>query len=379
MNNQTVFPQSQNRATATADTTWQLNKASLKNRQIATFNRWPLFLFALILVSCASFRPEPETEMTRVGMAQHRFVDWERGRQLKTKIWYPIEPQAAEEVGANKVYHGIFAAQNGEPALSENEKAPLYILVHGTMGTWRNLSWLATDLAEKGGIVAAANHPGSTWITARPKTVLKTWNQPQDVSFLIDSLLDSEYGPYIDEENIVVIGFSLGGYTSMALSGARIDMEQMISFCESHPDEGCSYFEPVFDSLDDEFYTKAGRDFRDSRIKAAVALSPGLFESVEERSFAEIDIPLLIIGAEHDQNVPPQTHYYPTLDQLPASARYHELEQATHFSFVQLCKPGALEILAKNDEEFVCVESGERSRLEIHAEVIALIDQFLAD
>jgi predicted dienelactone hydrolase len=47
-----------------------------------------------------------------------------------------------------------------------------------------------------------------------------------DLSFLLNYLLSqSGFARYIDENNIGAIGFSLGGYSVLALAGAEIDYD----------------------------------------------------------------------------------------------------------------------------------------------------------
>ena len=343
-----------------------------------TFNKIKIVLIltlSAMLFSCSVLGIGGEKKVSNIGIEQTSFRDRERGRKLKTTIWYPAAEQEAAEWGGNKVLHGLYATKNAEPTITE--KAPLYILVHGTFGSWRNMPWLVDDLIEQGAIVTAADHPGSTWGDISPESVLRTWEQSEDISFLIDSLLASEYGPMIDAENIVVVGFSLGGYTAMALSGVQIQQEKLQDYCATAGDEICEYLSEELAELDAEHFERSNRSYRDERISAAIALAPGFGALVSPDSLSKLETPLLIIGAENDINVPPTKNFHPLIDLLPENSRYHELTQATHFSFFRLCKDGAEEILAKDDEAFVCDDSGDRSREDLHAETINQINQFL--
>ncbi len=330
-----------------------------------------------ILVSVRISGIGGEKQLSSIGIQQTTFRDQERNRRLKTTIWYPAAEQEAPEWGGNKVFHGLFATKNADPTLTE--KAPLYILVHGTFGSWRNMPWLVDDLVAQGAIVAAADHPGSTWGDISPESVLRLWEQPEDVSFLIDSLLASDFGPHIDQENIVVVGFSLGGFTAMSLAGTQLELETLEGYCTTSNEEICEYFADAWDTLDAAHIGRANQSYRDERIKTAVALAPGFGAIFDQDSLASLETPLLLIGAENDINVPPTQHFHPIVDLLPEHSQYHELTEATHFSFFRLCKPGAEEILAKDGEEFVCDDSGDRSREELHAETISLITGFVAE
>lgn len=336
-----------------------------------------IFLLALSvsLMSCSVLGLGGETQPTTIGMTNTKFYDSERGRTLETHIWYPAPEQMGKEWGGNKVFEGVFASKNAELAMEQ--KQPLYILVHGTYGSWRNMPWLIDEFVKDGAIVAAANHPGSTWGDVSPKSLLQTWDQPQDISFLIDSMLASEFGPYIDEENIVVVGFSLGGYTAMAVAGATLQLDMLPGYCETSTEEICEYLAPEFSNLDEDFYALANQSYKDNRVKAAVALAPGFGAMIDQKSLNLLETPLLIIGAENDMNVPPIPHLHPLAEVVPEHSRYYELAEATHFTFFRICKEGAEEILAKDGEAFVCDDSGNRSRQSLHREVLDQIDHFL--
>lgn len=330
----------------------------------------------LLLMSC-TFLFSCTSQGSSLGLTEKIFVDEARNRSLQTYIWYPTQEQQTEEVASNPAFKGVFASLNADVTVTD--KVPLYILVHGTSGNWRNQSWLAAELAVKGGIVVSSNHPGSTSGDATPSSVIQVWNQPNDISFLIDSMLSSEFGQYIDEDNIFVIGMSLGGYSAMAVSGAMLQMERLPEFCAINEDEGCKYFRSTFETFDDDFYAQANQDHKDKRVKAAIALVPGLVESMTTSSIKELDAPVLIIGAEKDRNVPPETHFHPMINYIPEHSQYREIKEASHFSFLQLCKPGAHELLAEDGEEFVCEDGGSKSRSEIHAEIVTLVETFLTE
>ncbi len=68
-------------------------------------------------------------------------------------------------------------------------------------------------------------------------------------------------------------------------------------------------------------------------------------------------------------------------EHLPkTSSAYVEIPDATHFSFMQPCKPGAVELIEEETpgDGIVCKDGGTRSRDEIHREIVDLIAGFLA-
>lgn len=324
-----------------------------------------LFLVVLILL--------PLNVYAEVGVIQKTFTDEQRGRELVTHIWYPCENQETCLVADNVVFKGFNAVQNG---VIKNGKFPLYILLHGTTGNWKNLSWLAARLTEGGAIAAAANHPGYTSGNATPATVLRMWDQPTDASFLLDQLLASKFGRNIDKKRIFVVGYSLGGYSAMALAGAELDMKQYVNYCLKNDDESCRYFKPAFAELTASFYKKSSGNHLDQRIAGCIAIAPGFVLSMTDKSLANIKIPTLVIGAESDKNIPPKTQLYPKVKSFSKAVHYKEIKDASHFSFMQLCKPNASVILAEEKAEFVCIDGAVKDRKAIHDELFRLITDF---
>ena len=308
-----------------------------------------------------------------VGMTQTVFKDAQRGRTLKTHIWYPSDGGQAERFAENAVFEGIDAVKDGG---IKSGTYPLYVLLHGTTGNWRNLSWLAARLAENGAVVCAADHPGYTSGDATPASVIRAWDQPLDAAFLAGEMLRSRFKDAIDQTRIFAVGYSLGGYSALALAGARLDLRRYVDFCAKNQDRSSRYFRPVLPGLTEQDFAEAARDLKDPRFAKVVAIAPGFVEAFTPESLKGIAIPVLIVGGGKDQNIPPSTHFYPRLEDLPPNVAYREIPDASHFSFMQLCKPGALEILAEEDAEFVCMDHGS-DRGAIHDRLYRYVVDFL--
>ena len=86
--------------------------------------------------------------------------------------------------------------------------------------------------------------------------------------------------------------------------------------------------------------------------------------------------PTLVIAAEHDQQLSPETRVRPMLPHLRAPSAYHEIAAAQHYSFLPVCLPNAVELLAPTHEEFLCQEPFGRAREQIHAEALDAITTF---
>lgn len=317
-------------------------------------------------------------ELPRVGRAEFQ-VPAVAGRPgFATRLWYPTLSGPALPQGRNPVRQGYLAVPDGAP-LEAAAPAPLIVMNHGSGGSGEGMAWLGVELARRGALVIAADHPGSSGGDPERPELLQIWQQPRDVGQLLDALLASPWGARVDAKRIAVVGFSLGGTAAISLAGGRLDFERFPRFCQSHEDGACRAFRARFAALDAGFYQRANADLREPRIRAAVAIAAGLTESLTEASLRSLPTPLLLISGERDGQLPPATHVKPIVGWLPAHSRYLEIEQAWHFSFLPLCTPRGAALLAESNESFACEEAASKLREQIHAEALAASIAFLRE
>lgn len=182
-------------------------------------------------------RPTPE----------NRGVPAKRERSLLVTMWYPR---------------------------GDDGPHPLVVHSHGILSNRKEMPYLAKALASRGYVVAALDFPLSSGSTEGGATPTDIANQPGDVSFVIDSVLEltgavKPFDGEIDTTRIGITGYSLGGLTSYLTT--------------YHP------------------------RLRDPRLRAAVAIA-GLSAAFSPAYFTTTDIPYLAISGtadaliEHDRN-----------------------------------------------------------------------------
>lgn len=304
-------------------------------------------------------------------------------RPLSAVFWYPTDDNGkAEASGENPAFVGTPAIRD---AALDGKRHPLVMLSHGYGGSWRNLGWLAGELATRGYIVAAPNHPGTTTFDRSPTQAVRLSERPQDLSRLIDKLLADEHvGAAIDTDRIAAVGHSLGGWTVMALAGARFDTRRFAADCRVNTSPRACMLSGELGL--DPASAERGRiegDLGDKRIRAVVSLDLGLARGFTPESLSALRSPVLVIAAGTDiGDMPADLESGYLARSLPkADSEYVLIPDAMHFSFLQVCKPGAAERIEAETpgDGIVCKDGGTRTRAEIHAEVTDRIVSFLAE
>lgn len=330
-----------------------------------------LMLGAIFLTFCVA----QSAGAHEVAVVSAKAYDRARDREIPFLIWGPSDGSgAAEKVAGNSVFEPVSAVPGGKFAKGPY---PLVVLFHGTSGNYRSMGWLGRALAAQGMLVVVANHPGSTTMQVTQQSMMHTWNQAKDGSFLIDWMLASkDFAPLIDQRKIVSAGFSLGGYSALAIAGVELRLAQLQKFCKKRPNsETCKLFGdelygPLAENSDQD------QHLGDERIVAAVSLAPGFVPAMSRDSISRIDLPVLLIAGTQDEMLPINRHARALAGKFKKGT-YLELSNASHFSFLGLCTEQAPKILAEEEAEFLCHNPHEGDRKEIHALTVNLISSFL--
>jgi len=252
------------------------------------------YLLALLLgISACSSKEAPST-----------LLDNTRQRALNYEVWLPEQP--------------------GE--------RPLILFSHGSGGDYRNYLWFIESLVQHGYIVAALNHPGDTALDSSEEGILRVWDRPQDMRFLLENLLkDSRWQARIDKKRIGAAGHSSGGYTALSMAGARFIPERMGAYCTSEargPDCDLVSGNAVVD------YANASDSYRDDRVHAVFAMAPAVGAGIESTSLNAINLPVMITSTLDDELLlfEKNAQYYAR--EIPG-AELKSIPQGGHFLFIE--------------------------------------------
>ncbi len=334
----------------------------------------------MIAVCFALFLCTAETAFAgSVGFQQFR-LSGDTSRMLDVTLWYPTSQNTPIESVAENIAFAGSKVVKGAPV--KPQKHPLVLLSHGYRGSWRNLNWLAYELVQKGFVVAAVDHPGTTTFDHSELQASQWWQRPRDLVRLLDSLLeDTVWRAVIDAQSISAIGHSLGGWSVMLLSGAQFDRSTFLKQCRLYPNPRTCGLASELGLTTTQPEEPKATNFRDARIKKTVILDLGLARSFSVESMKKVDMPVLILGAGIDIGDLPQSMESGYLaEHLPLfNRRYQVYEQATHFSFVQMCKPGAIALLEEEvaGDGIVCKDEAGISRHELHQQIFEDIYGFI--
>lgn len=301
-------------------------------------------------------------------------------RPLHLTVWYPTSAkEPVTRIGENAAFYGIDVIPNATPTGNHH---PLIVLSHGYGGSWKNLSWLAAALAAKGYIVAAPDHPGTTTADKSPTEAAKLWLRPNDMTRTIDFVLGhSALIGSVNDKRIAAIGHSLGGWTVMALIGAKLSPAQLRHDCQVPFSQTICGLIPRLGLDHPEADRQFSSSLQDKRIRAVVALDAGLTRGFTEKSLAHLSVPVLLIAAGTNIADLPAEAESGRLGHIlqKNDANLQILPNATHFSFMQLCKPDAARIIdeASPGEGIICVDGKPHIRSQLHDAIERHIIHFL--
>ena len=297
-----------------------INVERLHGRRFAVeFSRFPSL--------CCSAIMEVERMDQCIGFQSGLLLDearsnWngEGARPVRWSAWYPAAPGSAQMeivIPPGRPLYSLGHLAPKADLMPDTERFPVVLISHGTGGSASGLGWLASALAAKGCVVLGVDHHGNTGVEAyRAEGFLCWWERAQDLSFLLDRLaVEGHFAQRLDLSDVTAAGFSLGGYTALALAGAITETERVIAFAKDYPFSGgprempdmAGQIEPLLASSEvfRSSWQRQSRSYGDARVRAVVAIAPAPpVRGFTEQSLSDIQLPVTLLCGEADDEAP---------------------------------------------------------------------------
>ncbi|MDZ4707916.1 MAG: alpha/beta fold hydrolase [Saprospiraceae bacterium] len=224
-------------------------------------------------------------------------------------ISFPVLVHYPTKTPSSPTLFGPYTMDVSVNALIAEGQFPLVLISHGNSGSHLIYRSISIYLAQRGYIVAMPEHYGNNRRNNELANSIENLQyRPKHISLTIDQLLsDSLLGRSVLPEKIGVIGHSFGGYTALALAGGIP-------------------------------WTRSGQQVEiqpDSRVKAIVLMAPAAAYFYPEGSLTRVNLPILLLIAQHDEFTPKQWTSDIILKQVPDPSKVtlKTIENAGHFSF----------------------------------------------
>jgi predicted dienelactone hydrolase len=219
----------------------------------------------------------------------------------------------------------------------------LIVLSHGSGGTSMSHWQTASYFARHGYVVLTIVHRDDNAFISTGSSTLAVWrSRPKEWSAALDALLASRYAPFVDRERIAAVGFSAGGYTALAVGGARPSSLALDDYCLVHTENDvlCVPYGPVR-----RFGIRVARQIRirqesleasdDPRVRAIVAMAPPGAALFTAQGLQGLKVPTLLMQGDHDEvlKYPDDARYLASL--LGERAEYRTVPGG-HFVFASI-------------------------------------------
>jgi predicted dienelactone hydrolase len=311
-------------------------------------------------------RPDaPPYARRRYGVGTREFLLTDvPDRPLKMTLWYPAEgdPYSTSTYVQGPIEF-LGYAQKDVPPLAHEKPYPPLIFSHGSGGIrWQSL-FLTEHLASQGFVVAAVDHSGNTTFDAilapenyEEHRVKNYIHRPQDVLRQIAYLeglnaKDAQLAGQIDMEHIGVLGHSFGGYTALAVAGARLNMDSLLAWCDDPAGQAMEkrargsicYLRHHLEMMAElRGYENVPAGLwpatTDPRIKAMVAMAPWNGPIFGREGLAGVQVPSLILVGSADPITLPERDAYQIYEHLGARDKALGIfKEGGHFLFVDEC------------------------------------------
>jgi predicted dienelactone hydrolase len=256
------------------------------------------------------------------------------GVPLAVQVWFPAASASEAVYSYDDIAEGT-ARAGGVPDCATPH--PVVMFSHGNGGLRYQSYFLTEWLASHGYVVIAPDHTGNTVFDLddipRVEVALR---RPVDIGDAFDAVAASDaYGSCVDPAaGFAIIGHSFGGWTSLATSGAHIDLATLDAICTG---DGPDFLCGLQDAWRAANPGDESGDLSDPRVWAMVPLAPVARWSLGG-GIPGITVPSLVIGGTTDELTTWDGEVHPIFDLLRAQpADLAGLVHAGHFTFTDFC------------------------------------------
>jgi len=235
-------------------------------------------------------------------------------RKMLVEVWYPATPTGQDSLATYTDVLGIpgnpnrpvvpftffgRAFRNAEPDLGQGPY-PLLIVSHGYLGSRHLMSYLTENLASKGYVVVAIDHPESTHSNPGKFTSTLYYRALDDL-FVLNQMAafgrqgsESFLSGLVNADMTALIGYSMGGYGVLNAAGAGYSPQMIQMFGQLSG--GNKAIESRVSG------NAAYQAAMDDRIKAIVAFAPwGMQRGAwNAEGLNGITIPTFLVAGDQD-------------------------------------------------------------------------------
>lgn len=331
------------------------------------------FLSALIASFAVVMTGQASIAEIGVGVRSILVQAGERQSVLKAMVWYPVDKNGTTRlIGDNAVFLGTPA--QSDAAIAKG-RFPLILIAHGGFRAAPNVaSWLASALVKRGFVAVMTEPPAIPGGRATQSVLSELWLRPADLSATLTALeSDPELAGHVNKDRVGAVGMFLGGYSVLALAGARANKKLLVESCEGRdPPRDCAWFASGNVDLHQIDAVRLERSNHDPRVKAVVVVDPELTGTLTANSLKAISLPVHIVNLGTQETIPPAINASELRAKIPG-AEYNAIEDSSSFSSFNECKPRGPAILKDDGGAALCDDGGGQSRAQVHAELARMI------
>ena len=277
---------------------------------------------------------------------------------VRVTVWYPAAADAKEQsLDIGPPGAPLFKVGSAAPdaAFADDRRRPVILFSHGFGGTARMMAWFTLPLVRAGYVVIAVDHPGNNGLDQMTVGgAVMFWDRPGDLAAaLAAARADPAIGPHLDLDRLGVAGFSAGGFTAIAATGAHVDTARLQAFCTANPNDGICRPQKEFPLSTPQMLAAlaspalapeaahSGDDHSIPGVRAAFAIAPAIVQAFDPANLKSDRTPVAIILGDADPVAPPETNGLTAARDLP-HAELKTLPDVGHYDFLAACTPAGV-------------------------------------